>query len=305
MALALLLTMIGCTGLCGSGKYRCSNIYYTNSSHHPIKSERSNHFILFENGDLLKYNGHLGSFNDSSVYSLREICDSDSIRDIRIYNDNLRCLNYNFCNSPELLPEEKYFILVVASNKCIKLDTTFNFSLAFGNSGSPDGILIDALMGDVDYRGISYIMDSGDSTIKTYNIDGSFLSCWSGLGCPSFIKIHDDVVYVFDKSEQVLKKFSYEGNYLGQVCSPNHIRDMIAFFYHLGSSDAWIADNSGKRIMLLRLSNCDSKEIKTNYCFKDQTFTFGSIRWIDESSTGFDVIDSDNNCVITFAEPRH
>jgi len=281
--------------LCGSGKYKCNYMFSTEEYGSPIKYDYRNHYTLFENGELIVFSDY---FKDITQYSLSNLCENLTINDIAYYNNWLITRNHHSPDIDDTLTEEDYFIIVLTPTKAFKFDVEYNLLYGFGDSGSDNDRLINAVSIDIDLHGNSYIVDKTNSSVKTYDVNGLFRSKWSVTGIPTFIKIFDDNVYVLDKMTDTIKKYNFDGNFLGTILDGHSFNDVIAFSFE-SNNLLWVADLTGQRISQIDMQGT-IKETKYDYCFNDITFQFIKIVSIDADVLLFFATDYESKYVLSF-----
>lgn len=234
------------------------------------------------------------------IYSLNEICNSDSIADIAIYDDEI--VHSNFSDHPyELEPSEnEYFMLALYPDRCFKLDTEFNLLFEFGSTGIDSTTLMDAKAVTINYRGEIFIVDSGDGSLKAFNKDGVFLRKTSYLGLPARIEDYDMNLYILDKSTSTVKKYDYDGNYIATIIDTPFLEDIVAFVFH-DEDSMWLVDYGGNRVSLVSVFG-DISEVKYDCCKDDSLVNFGKIVEIDKTYSGFYLVDYEKNSIISFRD---
>ena len=296
---SLLLVSCQChRDFCGSGRYRCSHFFDTSPNIHPIKYEGLNEAILFENGDLVRYDE---DFRSQVKYSLSTICEVDSVRDVKFYNSLLTVINYSGQAPPHATPPspEEYFNVVIAPDRYFKLDTGFRVIGEFGNQGSPGQVLVNATSAAFDMQGNCYIADPGDSSLKIYDPNGRYLRRLENLGRPIHVKLFDDVIFVLDHRWGRVCRFSMAGDFLGELPGLWGFQDVIAFGFTY-KDVIWVVDHGGTRIGEVEFSG-DVQEIKTDYCHNDVGYSFQRVTDFDGIFNTFTIVDADANRVIAFS----
>ncbi|UCC80505.1 MAG: hypothetical protein JSW64_03840 [Candidatus Zixiibacteriota bacterium] len=293
-------TLFGCSCCergCGDGLYTCGVIDKTAPYIRPIKYDYQHQLILYESGVVeIEIWGPPWVL----IYSLDEICGSDSIVDIAIYDDKI--VHSNFSDHPYELepPENEYFILALYSNRCFKLDKDFNLLFEFGWAGDDTTILIDAKAVTINYIGEIFIVDSGDGSLKIYNKEGAFQRKSSYLGLPARIEDYNMFLYVLDKSTSTIKKYDYDGTYIATIIDTPFFEDIVAFVFE-DEDSMWLVDFDGGRVSLVSIFGTIS-EVKYDCCKDDILINFGKIVEIDRMFSLFFLVDYEKNSIISFRE---
>ena len=283
---------------CGPGRYRCGYMFNTSHWGRPLKIDHYNDATLLENGVLMTDSGY---FDEIEIHDLSTVCNNNLLEDIIYYNQSIGGRNFIPHEFNINIPNEDHYILVISASTCYKLDPSYNLILLFGDSGSSDEILLHAICGEVDEFGNSYIVDIGDSSIKSYDINGNFINKWNNIGYSSFIKIMNRSVYLVDKSSDSIKKYDMSGNYVKTIS--------LAFFDHIvsfGFEDAnkiWVIDFDGRRVSQAEIKSngaLESKEVKIYYCYDDINYQFGKLVSISTDLMFFRVADYGANYVLHF-----
>ncbi len=263
---------------CGSGDYYCVGITSTRPYLAPIKSSNSED-ILLSNGTLIVNHRYGNNIDSTTIYDLKQICQSDTI-----------------CDIVDIVPREDS-VVIITPTKCVVFHIYHNIVSEFGNTGPDSSRLINAIYAATDTFGNVYVLDSGDNSVKVYDLNGQFKSRFMAGTGPSSIVCWGDKLYVLDKSNDSIKEFYLDGRATGRVLSTSYLANITAFGICNGLFI--VADQNGKRLTAISLSG-NIYEVKTDYCFRDILFEFGEIININCEPSGFSVVDYDNNFIVNF-----
>lgn len=272
LGLITLLFLNCCRYYCGDDWYPCSDITFLESTRHPIRYDDFTHSVLFENGELI-YIDYKSADNIWQTYDMAAICNSHAFKDIIYYDDYLLRRNYDQRSGPGITYPPRIFIL--SPTKCCIWDGGSQILGEFGNNGQGEEILAFALDADIDTDGTIFILDTDDSKVKKYTIDGVFSESWEVPGYCIRLKLYNDIVYVLDLLESRILKYNKAGDFLGPAIANSNFQNMIAFAL-VDSSIFWVADMYGSRLTNVTSSGEILGE-KTDYCFYDAEFEFEEI----------------------------
>ncbi len=277
---------------CDDDEYACSSMLSTLPYRYPIDLDSYSDVVLFADGSLLT---KVGS-GDSELFSLKEICASDTICDIIFYDEDLEDRNYSESDPDIDMPYDK-FIVVVTPTKCCKMDSFDNVTLEFGNAGIDSVRLINAISADINYLRQIFVVDAGDNSIKIYDHNGNFLNRWNDVGYPYRVKIFNGKVLILDNSIDSIKRYNFEGDYLDTAMGSYRFDDITAFI-PVSDNEFWVADMGGERLLLIS-SGYVRYEIRSDYCFWDFTFQIKEIVALDHRYS-LRAVDREGNYVLKF-----
>lgn len=277
---------------CNNEDYVCTEMLSTNPYRHPVDLDSYSDVVLFADGSLLKNAG----YQDSELFSLKDICVADTICDIIFYDEDLRYRNFSHYNSDIDMPYDK-FIVVITPAKCCKMDDFDNVTLEFGQNGPDSERLINAIYGDVNHLRQIFIVDSGDNSIKVYDHNGNFIARWTDIGNPYRVKIFNGYALILDNVNNCIKRYDLEGNYLDTPLDGPGF-DNITAFLPIDDNEFWVADMGGERLMLIS-NRTASHEIHSEYCFWDVTFYIYKIIALDYESA-LRAVDREGNYILEF-----
>lgn len=289
---------IGCPrfDLCGEGDYQAQWVKSTVPMNHPVRYDADNEILLFESGTLVVY--PFGPYSKSQI-DLEDLCGTTDIRDIGYYNQNLLFDDFSTGHIDSLeFEQEDYFIIVLARDRCCKLNSNYDFLFNFGNSGLGPQTIVDGIAVEINNLAEIFVIDRGDNSIKKYDLNGQYLARWSNIGEPLHLKIYDGFVYILDQLSSTIKKYDYNGNYVATVLDDSFYLDISYFDIPLTNSFRIIDDN-GSRISDY-YSNGRISEIKTEYCLDNNYFQFGRLVSTDNGFYAFYIVDCENNDIIKF-----
>ena len=276
---------------CGDEPFACNGLFYTLPYLNPVKCDSYNDIILYSNGIIVK-----GGFNSQVSYSLNQVCGSDTVTDFAFYDRYIKNRN----NTPDSITIKlDGFALVLSPQTCYKMAWFDDILLEFGNVGPDSILLVNAVSVDVNHLQQIYILDYGDNSIKIFDKFGNFLSKWTNIGIPEFLKIYNQKVWILDELDGSIRIYDFNGVYQDSIENRGQWSEITAFKPNDDNS-IWISDLNGHRISLYSSGEI-IYEFQRDFCYMDAIFEFGRIVSL-EGSFGVTAIDIENNLVIDFTE---
>lgn len=293
--LFVILFLLSCTDYyCGDGEYVCRDIINTYPYSNPIKYDVYAEAILFESGDLVMHSEY--DYKIQTSYQLKELCSVDTICDVAFYDDDLLYRNYSY-GVRGVSPREDSCLIIVAPDKCFRWNWGEAIDLEFGNSGNADERLINAVSADINYLGHTYVLDTGDGSMKIYDYQGNFISRWDNINSPRQIKLYYGNIYILTEDGNRIEVYNGVGSLIGYAFENNSFQNINCFAIQ-DSGYYWVADLNGTRITRID-GRGNVLEEKSEYCFMDISLTFGKIIHLS-SAYGIDVLDFENNNIVDF-----
>ncbi len=109
------------------------------------------------------------------------------------------------------------YISEYGANRIAKCDPQGDKIKTFGRKGRADGLLLGPQYLAADGRGYLWVTDWGNSRVVRFDMDGNFVQSISGIAGPTGIAIHEDKLFISERSSKRILIYELNGNLISSI----------------------------------------------------------------------------------------
>ncbi|HET6485668.1 MAG TPA: NHL repeat-containing protein, partial [Spirochaetia bacterium] len=114
-------------------------------------------------------------------------------------------------------PDGTLFVSEYGANRVAKCSASGQRIKTFGTTGRGDGMLLGPQYLALDGRGYLWVTDWGNGRVERFDLDGNYVQAVSGIDGPTGVAVHNDRLYVSERSKGRILVYDLSGNALGSI----------------------------------------------------------------------------------------